>query len=302
MRDGGCDIGIAVGILPVMRRLKGQVIAMLWPDSTQPIRVFPVQVDMKINLCAPAKSFLTNWLQLLGVSLMLAFLSPASATDNQPYPEFTAVYDARMNGIRIAEASFSLHKLDNGDYVYQRTLTSVGVASLFGKKVSTATSRWRFTNNRIQVLEYQSSNEDGDAEDNLHLIFNWETAHVKNVSTADPWQTKMPAGTLDKLVMQLALLFELRDGRTEFQYPVAHQGRIKQFRFKQTEKGKIELPMGEYNTLIVERLDDDRDRTRIWNVPELNYFPVRFLEQKKSGVQKELLLREVKFIGQEASD
>ena len=251
---------------------------------------------MKINLCVPAKSLLANCL------LMLVFLSPASATDSQPYPEFTAVYDARINGIPLAEVSFSLRQLDNGDYVYQRKLTSVGIASLFGKKVSSATSRWRFTNNWIQVLEFQSSNEDGDADDNLHLIFNWETAHVKNVSTADPWQTKMPEGTLDKLVMQLALLFELRDGSTEFQYPVAHQGRIKQYRFKQTGKEKIELPMGEYDTLIVERLDDDRDKTKIWSVPELNYFPVRFLELKKSGKKKELLLRKLKFIGQEASD
>ena len=278
------------------------VVAMLWPDSKQPIQVFPVYVDMKINLCVPAKSYLANYLQLLAVSLMLVFLSPASATDSQPYPEFTAVYDARINGIPLAEVSFSLRQLDNGDYVYQRKLTSVGIASLFGKKVSSATSRWRFTNNWIQVLEFQSSNEDGDADDNLHLVFNWKTAHVKNVSTADPWQTKMPEGTLDKLVMQLALLFELRDGSTEFQYPVAHQGRIKQYRFKQTGKEKIELPMGEYDTLIVERLDDDRDKTKIWSVPELNYFPVRFLELKKSGKKKELLLRKLKFIGQEASD
>jgi hypothetical protein len=268
---------------------------MLWPDPTQPMRAIPVYVDMKSNLCAAAKSFLVNCL------LMLVFLSPASATDSQPYPEFTAVYDARLNGFLMAEVSFSLYQQDNGDYVYQRKLKSVGIASLFGQKVSTATSRWRFTNNWIQVLEFQSSSEDGDIDDNLHLIFNWKTAHVKNVSTADPWQTKMPEGTLDKLVMQLALIFELRDGSTEFQYPVAHQGRIKQYRFKQTGKEKIELPMGEYDTLIVERLDDDRDKTKIWSVPELNYFPVRFLELKKSGKKKELLLREVKFIGQEAS-
>ena len=275
---------------------------MLWPCPTQPIQVFPVYVDMKINLCVAVKSFLAHYLQLPGVLLMLVFLSPASATDSQPYPEFTAVYDARVNGVPMAEVSFSLHKLDNGDYVYQRKSTSVGIASLFGNKVSTASSRWRFTNNRIQVLEYQSSNKDGDADDNLHLIFNWKTAYVKNVSTADPWQTKMPKGTLDKLVMQMALLFELRDGSTEFRYPVAHQGRIKQYRFKQTGKERIELPTGEYDTLIVERMDDDRDKTRIWSVPELNYFPVRFLKHKKSGVEIELSLRKVEFIGQQAPD
>ena len=233
---------------------------------------------------------------------MLVFLSSASATDSQPYPEFTAVYDGRLNGVPMAEASISLRRLDNGDYVYRRKSESIGIASLFGKKVSTEISRWRFTDNWIQVLEFRSSREDGDADDNLHLIFNWETALVKNISIADPWQTKMPAGTLDKLVMQLALLFELRDGRTEFQYPVAHEGRIKQYRFKQTGKEKLKLPMGEYDTLIVERLKEDRDTTRMWSVPELNYFPVRYLQQKKSGAEIELSLREVKFIGQQTTD
>jgi len=275
---------------------------MLWPGPTQPIGVFPVYEGMKINLCVAAKPFFANSLQLPAVLLMLGFLSPAAATDSQPYPEFTAVYDVRMNGIRVAEARFSLHRLDNGDYVYRRKATSVGIASFFGKKVATATSRWRYNNNWIQVLEYESSDEDGDANDNLHLIFDWETAQVKNVSSADPWQTKMPQGTLDKLAMQLALLFELREGGTEFQYPVAHEGRIKHYRFKQTGKEKIELPMGEYNSLVVERLDDDRDKTRVWSVPELNYFPVRFQEHKKSGVEIELSLRKIEFGGREVSD
>ena len=266
------------------------------------ISEFSIDADMKINLCSLTKSLFFNYLQLPAVLLMLGFLSPAAATDSQPYPEFTAVYDARINGFLVAEARFSLHKLDSGDYLYQRKLSSVGVASLFGKKVSIASSRWRFVNNWIQVQEYQSSNEDGDADDNLHLMFNWKTAQVKNVASAGPWQTKMPTGTLDKLVMQLALLFELRDGGTEFQYPVAHEGRIKQYRFKQNGKEKIKLPMGEYNTLVVERLDDDRDNTRIWSAPELNYFPVRFLERKQSGVKKELSLRMIEFIAQEAAD
>jgi len=295
------DIGIAAVILPVMSKLTGQVVAMLRPGPRQPSGEIPVYVDMKINLGIAAKFFLVNGLHLPAALLVLVFLSPVSATESQPYPEFTAVYDARMNGIRIAEARFSLHRLDNGDYVYQRKSTSVGMASLFGKKVSTATSRWRFTNIGIQVLEYESSDEDGDANDNLHLIFNWETAHVKNVSSADPWQTEMPQGTLDKLAMQLALLFELRAGATEFQYPVAHEGRIKRYRFKQIGKEKIELPMGAYDTVVVERLDDDRDKTRVWSVPELNYFPVRFLEHKKSGVEIELLLRKIEFIGQQVA-
>jgi len=256
---------------------------------------------MRINCSVPATSFPGSYLQLLFGALILAMLSPVSATDSQPYPEFEAVYDVRVNGFPIAEASFGLHQLDNGDFIYQQKSTPVGIASFLGEKASSASSRWRFTNNRIQALEYRSSKEDGDADDNLHLIFNWETAYVENVSTAGPWQTRMPEDTLDKLVMQMALLFELREGMTEFRYPVAHEGRIKQYRFKQNGKEKVALSMGEYDTLIVERLDEDRDNSKIWSAPELNYFPVRFLTIKQSGMEIELSLRKLEFVGVEVS-
>jgi hypothetical protein len=42
MHGGGCDIVIAVIILPEMHRLTGQVVAMPSPGSMQPIEVFPV--------------------------------------------------------------------------------------------------------------------------------------------------------------------------------------------------------------------------------------------------------------------
>jgi hypothetical protein len=60
--------------------------------------------------------------------------------------------------------------------------------------------------------------------------------------------------------------------------------------------------MGEYDAVIVERVDDDRDQTRIWSVPELNYFPVRYLKQKQSGIKHELSLRRVEFSGQQVAE
>ena len=264
----------------------------------QPVQVSTVNVDMKENSDSTLKSCPNIIQQLSVMLLLLSLLSSVQASELQPYPEFTAVFDAKISGISMGEVSFSLRKLDNGEYLYQRKATSVGIASLLGQRESTAKSRWRYGADGIKVMEFKSSDEDGDADDNLHLIFDWQTAEVKNVSPADPWQTEMPTGTLDKLAMQLAILFELRDGKTEFQYPVAHEGRIKQYWFKQVGREKLELELGDFDTLIVERLKEDRDVSRIWIAPDLNYFPVRFLKLKQDGAKRELLLREVKFSGQ----
>jgi len=281
--------------------IKGTLVRYAAANSEATNPAISGQLVMKMKNCAAAKPRPAAWRQLLAVPLMLAFL-PAAVADSLPFPEFNAVYDGRVSGVRMAEASYSLRRLDNGDYLYRREMTSVGLASLFGKSVAVASSRWRFTGNWIQVQEFQSSDEDGDADDNLHLVFDWDAARVKNVASADPWQTEIAPGTLDKLAMEMALIFDLRAGSTEFQYPVARQGRIKQYRFEQTGTERIALPMGEFDALVVERLDDDRDRTTIWCVPELNYLPVRYLKQKQSGMKHELSLRQVEFSGQQAAD
>jgi hypothetical protein len=56
-------------------------------DPPQPISVFPVYVEMKINLNVYAKSLITSYRQLAMLPLMLVFLSSASAADSQPYPD-----------------------------------------------------------------------------------------------------------------------------------------------------------------------------------------------------------------------
>jgi hypothetical protein len=91
------------------------------------------------------------------------------------------------------------------------------------------------------------------------------------------------------------MLLDLRDGKKHLEYPVATRGRIKDYRFALVGEETIELPFGKYQALKVERTDDERDKSWIWSAPELEYFPVRFLKQKASGVKTEILLQRVTF-------
>ena len=160
---------------------------------------------------------------------------------------------------------------------------------------ATESSRWRLADGRIQVLEYQAHNADGDDDDNAHLLFDWDSLEVENRGAGEHWRIAMPAGTLDQMVMQLAMLFDLRDGKTEFRYPVATRGRIKEYRFERTGEEITELPFGDYRTVRLQRTDDQRDQSWVWSAPELEYFPVRFVKQKQSGLKTEILLRRLEF-------
>lgn len=227
--------------------------------------------------------------------LFLATSITVQAGAEEPYPEFVADYIVSVNGVKVGEATFSLKHQDADEYLYQQRSKSTGVAALLGSDTSTQTSRWRYENGEIQALEFRSSRKKGDDDDNAHLFFDWEQQRVENRGAGEHWNLEAPPGTLDSLLMQMAMLFDLRDGKTDLQYPVATRGRIKQYRFEVTGRETIELPFGNYETIRAERRDDKKDKSLVWGAPELDYFPVRFVKKKRAGVEVELLLQKLDF-------
>jgi len=226
----------------------------------------------------------------------LAGVQTTMAGSSDPYPAFTATYDASANGIGIGTVQVSLTHEGNHEYLYRQESESTGIAALFGNKDSTQESRWRYRNRHIQVLDYRSRRRGGDDDDNEHLEFDWKTHRVKNTGAGKHWEIPFPDGAMDRLVMQLAMLFDLREGKTELRYQVPRQGRIKIYTFALAGEETLELDSGRYRTLKLVRTNDDRDKSWVWSAPELNYFPVRFLKHKKSGIKIELVLRKLEFL------
>ncbi len=239
----------------------------------------------------------SNLRLLLLASLVLAvtLLNVATADSNQPYPEFVAEYDTIANGFSVGSVTISLMRSGKDKYLYQQESTSSGIAALFGKDKSLQSSLWKLEEGHIKVLEYKSKRKGGDDDDNSHLVYDWDNNTVKNMGAGEHWEIPLPEKTLDRLVMQLAMLFELREGKTEFNYQIPRQGRIKSYSFALLGEDEIELTSGVYKTLKVGRTNDDRDQSWVWSAPELDYFPIRFLKKKQSGIKIELILRKLDF-------
>ncbi len=218
---------------------------------------------------------------------------PCTAQDTQTVPTFSARYDVRVNGFKLAQATFSLIKADDDTFLYQQRTQAVGVAGWFRKEEILESSRWRLTGQGIQPLEYRYSRSGGSDDRKVQLIFDWQAGKVENRVAGQPWTMAIPAGTLDKLLVQIALLLELRQGKTRFDYAVADGGRLKHFEFEVVGEETVELPNGVYRTVKLARLDDEHDRTWIWAAPALDYLPVRFLKKKKNGLRYEIRLRDI---------
>ncbi len=238
----------------------------------------------------------------IGVACLMMMLWPPLATpaagDVPPYPLFTAAYKASAGGFNIGTVEVSLTRTGADEYLYEQKSVTGGIAALFGSDNATESSRWRFRNDAIEVLEYRSQRKGGDDDDNAHLVFDWETLRVRNIGAGKHWEITVPKNTIDRLVMQLAMLLDLRKGDTVFRYRIPHQDRIKAYDFEVVGEEVIALDSGTYRTIKVQRMNEDRDRSWVWSAPALDYFPVRFLKQKKSGIRIELVLQKLKFAAQ----
>jgi hypothetical protein len=234
---------------------------------------------------------------ILAASLLLSVAgTDRSFGDGEPpYPEFVAYYDASANGFGVGSVTVSLTHEGGGRYLYTQESNSSGIVAWFSSDDSIETSRWQLIDGRIQPLEYESQRKGGDDDENEHLIFDWEAGKVRNIGAGKHWEIDLPPGTLDRLVMQLAMLFDLRDGATRFDYQIPRQGRLKDYRFALLGEEDIDLTPGMYHTLKVGRTNDDKDESWVWSAPELDYFPVRFLKKKQSGIKIELELRKLDF-------
>jgi hypothetical protein len=231
------------------------------------------------------------------ILLALLFATSGQADISPPYPSFVAKYDASANGLGIGTVQVSLTRVGSNEYLYEQKSVTRGIAALFGSDKATESSRWRFHDNAIQVIEYRSRRKKGDDDDNAHLVFDWENQRVKNIGAGEHWEIAIPEGAIDRLVMQLAMLFDLRKGANVFKYRIPRQGHIKSYDFELVGEESIKLDSGTYRTLKVERTNDDRDRSWVWSAPDLDYFPVRFLKHKKSGIKLELMLKKLEFTG-----
>ena len=236
---------------------------------------------------------MVKWLIVSFALLCLVAVMPAYA--DRAYPEFTAHYTIKTNGIKTATAVFTLTRDEQGNYLYQQQAQEVGLASMFSPGVAIQSSHWRFIDKRIVVSKFKSQRDGGDDDDNAELVFDWQSLRVKNIGAGKQWDIAMPAGTLDIMVMQLAMSLDLIRGETVFEYPVAIRGRIKQFQFQQLAQEPVEFGMGTYDAVKVQRMDDDKDKSWTWCVPELNYFPVRFVKHKGNGLKVEIVLEKLAF-------
>ncbi|HEY9198304.1 MAG TPA: DUF3108 domain-containing protein [Gammaproteobacteria bacterium] len=190
--------------------------------------------------------------------------------------DFTANYAVSINNLKIGESEVVLDAQEGGRYLYRSLARSTGIAKLFRGDTVRESSLFILHRDRIRPLEYRFDHTGSKKERHALLNFDWQAQKVSNTVEDHTWEMEIPGDALDKLVVQLAVMMDLNNGKRKLVYAIADGGKLKEYQFAVVGEENVKVPAGEFATVKIQRLRKDNDRTtHFWCAPALGHLPVR---------------------------
>ncbi len=216
----------------------------------------------------------------LAAFLLVLGMMPSPGIQAQTtLPEsFSVTYVLTKGPLSLAEMTRKLYKNDAGHYVYESFSKPIGYARWFTDSTLLEKSEWIYHEQHLRPLEYSYDRQSSKKERHVKLTFDWDKMRVTNNINNDPWSMAIPAGTLDKLLYHLAVMYDLGRGDQSLTYQVADGGTLKTYQFHKLGEETIETPLGRFETVKLAR-PGSRD-TILWCAKALNYLPVRIMQEE----------------------
>ncbi len=222
--------------------------------------------------------------QITGLSklllLLLMFTTSSAFSQNQsihPFPVslYKANYSAQLSGLKI-NAVQKLEELEPG--IYRESLS----AKNFIGKVDEQSIFKLTADQQLYPTEYSYIRSVFGKDRSEKQHFDWQTSKVhyhKNGSANKELELK--AGFQDMITHRLQLRRDLSAGKQVFSYPVISRGKLKQYDYKVVSEQILQTSIGPLNTVKVERVVDDANKTVIiWLATDWNHLIVKLQQSK----------------------
>ena len=157
------------------------------------------------------------------VGWSLAAAPAAYSAPDIPLPLFNAEYSLKRNGVTLGTSTRSLSAAPDGVFVYASSTQAAGLIAWFVKDHIDEHSKWSFDGGRIRPIEYVYHRHGGSKTRLVKLNFDWQHLTVTNIIEDDHWRMEIPPDAQDKLVYQLAIMYDLMNGKKKRFFPVEIQ-------------------------------------------------------------------------------
>jgi hypothetical protein len=239
-------------------------------------------------------TFLSNdrWLKSLfmfSAAIWLAMMT-GSVDASGRLPEFTASYGIEKYGVKLAEATYTLSRTQDGYRFNQETRLS-GMASLFSDDSISAVSIIEAGENGMLLKKhrYVQTGKEKNRDEDFSIKWNRNSqelsGHITGVVRSQPVDLEVDKPVWDMLSFQIPLMQEASEDRERYPYYALLKGELDTYFFDLVATEDITFAGKKYRALKLIRVNPEKKRElRIWLLPELNNIPA-VVENMRDGKQ-----------------
>lgn len=197
--------------------------------------------------------------------------------------QYKATYDVFSDNDRLGTATRNLTSTDKGWKVQMTTRIKKWMLSLKSNEFS----EFVIADNKLLTSRfYTSSKVTFKSARIIEQLFDWEAKLEKGTRDKRKWELPIEQQMYDRMSHIVQLRSDLLSGKDKLEYLVSYKGSRKSFDYSLIKEERLKTPIGEIDTVKVDRIKGDESRFSVWLSPDHNYFPVKIaqIEQDKPDV------------------
>ena len=197
---------------------------------------------------------------------------------------FEVEYSLYAKNTKAARVVRRLTRLDDNSYEYRSETKTVGLISLFKRVHIVETSKLTVQERLLKPVYYSYKRTGDKKKRDVSIEFNWQTGKIKNTINGDFWHMPIEPAVMDKLLYQLAIMYDLQNGQIPVSYLIADGGGIKTYSFEKLGEETVDTPLGSFNTVKMLRHKPGSSRRSVfWCAPDLEFLPIKVEHTEKDG-------------------
>jgi hypothetical protein len=234
---------------------------------------------------------------LLG-GLLLAALPAIAQVPSAPVHAYRAVYSLWDGDRKVGRSEFRVER-DRAGQRYRFTSSSEfdGLLRWLTPRPVIETSEFIVDGGEIKPLSF--SYEDGSRRGrrNLEVEFDWGAAVAVITHAGGSSRAPLPAGTLDRGSVRVALMRDLARQRRDGRYRLADPDVIREYTYVTAGRESLTTPLGELAAVkVVQQREDSSRRTVFWAAPQLHYLPIRIEQLRDDRAPVAFALESVEWL------
>ena len=225
------------------------------------------------------------------VLALLALLGTAAVAAPAP---FVADYRMLRGSLHIADARFELSRDAEDGWTLRSTTEAVGLLRLVTDDTVVETSTFRFGETGPIPLHYHYEQRNSKKDRDERYAFDWAKGLVTGTARGQKIELEVPKGTLDPLLLRIAVGDALARGVLPKSYAVVERSKLRDYAITRTKPGPLKVPLGTFEVQGVERVSEDgKKTTRLEFAAALDWLPVVIEHREKDKPTYRLELKKL---------